>query len=150
MMTNVKQLFTRITIVLVAICSLVSCDPWYSADFYVRNRTSQTIVFRPIHGKTPDSPRRESEHTCIDSIVLKKGETALLTHYDEMGTFTREEIPRIMEYLYPNGIKIEFEDGESVTYYPDSAYSDFNSPYKYTSFSVHIGENNDATYVVSH
>lgn len=144
-----KKILGIITITVVALGALVSCDPWYNVDVYVKNATSQTIVFHAIN-KEKNSPRDYSRYN-QDSVVVKSGERILLFNEGEMGTFSKECINGIMEWYYPDGIMITFADGDTIIHLPDSTTTDFNSPYDHRSFSFRMWKDdndNEATYVI--
>ena len=152
-MENIKQLLESISITISAIFILVSCDPVYDVDVYLKNSTSQTISFRAIHRQTKDTDSIRDYfpylNNRIDAITLRSGEEVVLFHYNEMGVFSREEISGMMTNIYRGGIKIEFEQGEPFVYYPDSVDSDFHSPYDYKSFFYREkDEDNEAVYQV--
>ncbi|MEE1084604.1 MAG: hypothetical protein UH850_12845 [Paludibacteraceae bacterium] len=148
-----RYLLKSISITIFAFLILVSCDPVYDVDVYLKNSTSQTISFRAIHRQTKDTDSIKDYFPYlknrIDAITLRSGEEAVLFHYDEMGCFSREEISGLMTNAYRGGIEIEFEQGDPYVYYPDSADSDFHSPYDYKSFFYREKEeDNEAVYQV--
>lgn len=152
-MGNIRYLLESISITIFAIFILVSCDPSYNVDVYLKNSTSQTISFRAIHRQTKDTDSIRDYFpdlsNRIDAITLRSGEEVVLFHYNEMGGFSREEISGMMANIYRGGIKIEFEQGDPYVYYPDSADSDFHSPYDYKSFFYREKEeDNEAVYQV--
>lgn len=151
-MANMKKILGSITVAVVALYALVSCDPWYNVDVYVKNSTSQTIVFQSISKGTKNSPRDYSIYDRKDSIVIKSGERVLLFHDSDIGTFGKDDkyiISGIMENRYPNGIMITYADGDTITHLPDSVSTDFNSPYDHTSYSFRFWrDENEATYVI--
>ncbi len=137
-MRNKKGLIAIFSIAIASACALVSCDPWVSFDVYLYNATSETIVFRAIQKEQTDSVDVGCNIEGKDSVVLASGERVILFQDGEYGSYlSREDMPNHMKYAYPYGIQIEFETGEPYTYYPDSADSDFHSPYNYRSFSYH-------------
>ncbi len=134
-------------ILLLTVGALVGCDPTYYVDVYFENSTSQTVIVRAIRKENADSV--DFVNHKYDSILIKSGKRILLNQYNDMGYFMREGVPDQMSYLYPYGMIIEYENGTSVTYYPDSADTDFHSPYQYKSFFYHeMEEYNEAFYVI--
>ncbi len=150
-MANMKKILGSITVAVVALYALVSCDPWYNVDVYVKNSTSQTIVFQSINKGKKNTPRDYTIHD-QDSIVIKSGERFLLFHDNDIGTFGKDDryiISGIMKNRYPDGIMITFADGDTIIHLPDSVSTDFNSPYDHTSYSFRfMEEDNEATYVI--
>ncbi len=146
-MTDIKYLFGRIILAVVTVLVLVSCESTY-VDVYIKNSTSQDIIFKGTVGNVDcfESVLIFTE----DSIMIKSGEKALVIQYSDDYGFGREyEMPWLMESVYPNGITIEFENGESFEYKPDSSALLFNSPYDYKSFFYHeMDYEVEATYMV--
>ena len=146
-MTNMKYLFGRIIVTVVTVFGLASCEPTY-VDVYIKNATSQNIIFK---GSVGECYNLEGVLLFTeDSIMVKSGEKALVIQYKDYEGFSGDYgMPWLMGCTYPNGITIEFEDGESFEYKPDSSGLLFNSPYDKKSFFFHeLDYEVEATYMV--
>lgn len=146
MMRKIRHILVRVVGTVAVIGAMVSCDPCFHVSVYLQNSTSQTISFCAIKEDTLRSYRQ------IDTIVLKSGEKRILFQDGTTGYFMREYVPNFMEDAYPFGIKIYYENGDSLVYYPDGSATDFHSPYDYKSYFYHerFDDDNDATYEVLH
>ncbi len=149
-MEKAKNKFNRTLIklatVVVAIITMSSCDPYYNYEVYIKNTTSQTITFSAIENL--DTFNVDIDTLDMDilddslyyyrhrgrSATLRSGERVLLLKDGGLGYIYPEDISWIMKSRYPNGIKIKFENGDSLVYYQSGEEKDFHSPYNQNSF----------------
>lgn len=147
-MEKAKNKFNRTLIKLAtavaAIVTMASCDPYYNYEVYIKNTTSQTITFSAIEDL--DTLNVDIDSLDIDddssyfhrhigkSVTLRSGERELLLKDGGLGEIYPEDIPWIMKSHYPRGIKIKFENGDSLVYYQSGEGKDFHSPYNQNSF----------------
>ena len=134
--------------IIVSISGLLSCDPLIWCYVYIDNETSGRCVLYAINDSNSLSKK--------DSIVINSGESALFFSDEEFGTVATIEWAQSVVYYwtkddYRYGIRIIFEDGSSIDYYPDSVNTQIHSPYDNNSYSYNHVEKNivNASYVIS-
>lgn len=133
---------------IVSIVGLLSCDPMIWCDVYIDNETSGRCVLYAINDSNSLSKK--------DSIVINSGESALFFSDEEFSTEATIEWAQSVVYhwtrvAYRYGIRIIFEDGSSIDYYPDSVNTQIHSPYDNNSYSYNLVHKHKvhATYVIS-
>ena len=134
--------------IIVSISGLLSCDPMIWCHVYIDNETSGRCVLYAINDSNSLSKK--------DSIVINSGESALFISDEEFGTEATIEWAQSVVYHwtrvdYRYGIRIIFEDGSSIDYYPDSVNTQIHSPYDNNSYSYnHVKKHIvNASYVIS-
>ncbi len=136
-----------------AVCAVIttgglwSCDPLCWCDIYFDNSTSSRCVIYAISDSTFTSTK--------DSIVINSGESALFFTDEEMSNASiewgQDVVDYYTRYFYSRGIRIEFEKGSSIVFYPDSVHSQNHSLYDKNSYSYNLLDRHhvNATYVIS-
>ena len=134
--------------IIVSISGLLSCDPMIWCHVYIDNETSGRCVLYAINDSNSLSKK--------DSIVINSGESALFINDEEFSTEATIEWAQSVVYHwtrvdYRYGIRIIFEDGSSIDYYPDSTNTQIHSPYDNNSYSYNLVHKHKvhATYVIS-
>ena len=146
-MKNRKHFLVSLAIAFGAICMLVSCDPAFYVEIYLKNQTSQTIVFQATCRGYVDSTGYVNQNDI--SITINSGERVLLFDDCGLGYFERDAVSNYMKNNYPDGIRIVFENGDTINYNPLFADSVFHSPYNSKSYFFRTRkEDNEATYTV--
>ena len=115
--------------VVITLGSLVGCDPMVTCDVYFENPTSKNCVVYAMKDSISN----------VDTIVVQRGERALLFSELTDGYATTKNGKSVIRVLtpfyYPVEIRIQFENGISIIYYPDSINSQTKSPYDENSYS---------------
>ena len=127
---GIRHLLVMAVGVVITLGCLVGCDPMVTCDVYFENPTSKNCVVYAMKDSISN----------VDTIVVQRGERALffseLTDGFSVSKRMGESIIRVCTSVYyPVGIRIQFENGSSIIYYPDSINSQTKSPYDENSFS---------------
>lgn len=133
---------------IVSIVGLLSCDPMVWFDIYIDNESSGKCVLYAINDSSSISKK--------DTIVINTGESVEFFSQDDFGTEASIDWANAIVYhctraYYQGGIRIVFEDGDFIDYYPDSTNTQIHSPYDNNSYSYNLVQKNivHATYVIS-
>ncbi len=126
---GIRHLWVMAVCVFITLGCLLSCDPMVIYDVYFENPTSKNCVVYAMKDSISN----------VDTIVVQRGERALFFHDWTDGyatTHLGKSIIRVDTPIdYPVGIRIQFENGISIIYYPDSVNSQTQSPYDENSYS---------------
>ena len=161
---GIKHLFVIAVCSVFILCSLDSCLYMHHAIVYFNNTTSDTIFVTNGDAMVGDIVPHDSmvNVSCYyiqGSVSIGPGENRLvLNKYFNCDSPKESDISLYMEEFYPNGLKITFKDGYTISYSPDSATTDTNSPFAKDSYRIiptddapwpKIGHAYDAYYDVS-
>lgn len=124
---------------------LVSCDPSRTIDIYFENTSSDKCTIYTIKDSNLDYKYLLNKDTISnkdDSIIINQGDRVLFLSNFTDGFASKEaaksDVRFEMAWKSPGGIKLEFENGNSYIYYPDSTSSQTHSPYDENSYSYEI------------
>jgi hypothetical protein len=145
---------------LFTIGGFVSCDPACYCDIYIENPTSDNCVLYIYRDSFAIENLRYSYAVrdsipVYDTIVINHGEKVLWfsdwTWGTASKTVTHNLVRERMILCYHGELKIGYEDGSSVVFYPDSINSQPHSLYDENSYSYDYINSRccDVTYVIS-
>ena len=146
-LNGIRHLLGMAVCAVITIGGLLSCDPLCWCDIYFDNSTSSKCVIYAISDSTFTSTK--------DSIVINSGESALFFTAEDMSSASiqwgQDVVDHYTKDFYSRGIKIEFENGSSIVFYPDSVQSQNHSLYDKNSYSYNLLNRHrvNATYVIS-
>ena len=132
---------------IVSIFVFLSCDPLVWCDIYIENETSGKCIVYAINDTSSIAKQ--------DTLVINSGESATIESFEDFGWASIEYAQDIVSHWlrvdYQCGIRIVFEDGSSIEYYPDSVNTQIHSPYDKNSYSYELVSKHivHASYIIS-
>lgn len=133
-MIKINNIYAKLVATVVTVITLAGCGSDPSLTVYLKNSTSQPIVFRAISNEIPDSLAIFHKYESNVYGKLDTGMSAILYKEKDLYYNFKKDLNNNMRLRYPFGIVIKFENGDSIVYYQSKAETDFHSPYNADSY----------------
>ncbi|MBO7112115.1 MAG: hypothetical protein J6W18_09235 [Bacteroidaceae bacterium] len=159
-LNSIRHFLVIIVGSIITIGGLVSCDPICNCDIYIENPTANKCVLYIYRDSMAINYLRyqcavKDSIPIYDTIVINHGEKVFWFTDWEYGFAQKPRAKRIVREAiineYHGELKIGYEDGSSVVFYPDSVNSQSHSLYDENSYSYDYIDSHhyDVTYVIS-